>query len=252
MELHLVNTESGRPKPELLEPRHSGYLYVAAAVHPGTGPFVLPNACRARVLRRVQQAVPDLERIGEVIQVTVYRAVLRPPTASFSPYLKRRRGLRRANFDVMVLIETTSPDTARVVRKMPAFAQFMNCLYATTSAVYVMAASNVRRIDDVDLDRKGLFLFNHFAADDPGVMVELWDHLAGWYVAETGLRNSVALRPLDGEPADYAIVNWAEWNVTPLRHFWHQLGKRSFWRYVAANLEANHAASMPVYCRMIK
>jgi hypothetical protein len=250
-ELHLINTESGRPKPELMEPRHSGYLYVAASVHPGVSPFVLPNSCRSRVIRRIKQVAPDLERIPDVTQVTVFRAVVRPPTARFSPYLKRRRRLRRADFDVMVLIETTSPEAACVVRKTPAFAQFLDCLYATTSSVYVMAARNVRRIDDVTLDRKGLFLFNHFAADDPGVMLELWDHLAGWYVAETGLRNSVALGPLEGERADYAIVNWAEWNVRPLRHFWHQLAKPSFWRYVAANLEANHAASMPVYCRMM-
>lgn len=81
-------------------------------------------------------------------------------------------------------------------------------------------------------------------------MLQLWDHLAGWYVAETGLRNSVALLPLAGEPADYAIVNWPEWDTTPLHHFWNQLSKQRFWRYVAANLEANQAASMPIYCRM--
>ena len=29
-----------------------------------------------------------------------------------------------------------------------------------------------------------------------------------------------------------------------------QLSKRSFWRYVVANLDANDAAAMPVYCRL--
>jgi hypothetical protein len=75
-------------------------------------------------------------------------------------------------------------------------------------------------------------------------------YLAGWYVMETGLDNSVALVPLDGKQSDFAIVNWARWDVSPLRHFWTQLFKQSFWRYVTANLEANRAGSMPIYYRL--
>src|SRR5262249_58151303 len=89
-------------------------------------------------------------------------------------------------------------------------------------AVRVMTARNARRIADVKIDRRGLFLFNHFAADDPAVMLELWEYLAGWYVAETGLRNSVAMVPLEGERSDYAIVNWARWDESPPRPFWRQ------------------------------
>jgi hypothetical protein len=94
--------------------------------------------------------------------------------------------------------------------------------------MYIMTARNARRIGDVDTTRQGLFLFNHFAADDTGVMLQLWDYLAGWYVVETGLDNSVALAPMEGEKSDYAIVNWARWEVSPLRHFWSQLSKKSF------------------------
>ena len=81
-------------------------------------------------------------------------------------------------------------------------------------------------------------------------MLDLWEYLAGWYSVETGLDNSVALTPIDPSRSDYAIVNWARWDEHPLLHFWHQLSKRSFWSYVTANLEANHAGSMPVYCRL--
>jgi hypothetical protein len=56
--------------------------------------------------------------------------------------------------------------------------------------------------------------------------------------------------PEPGEDANYAIVNWASWNSNALVHFWHQLSKRSFWNYVAPNLEQNRAGSMPVYCRL--
>src|SRR4030095_13247338 len=110
-----------------------------------------------------------------------------------------------------------------------------------------MPARNVRRIGDVDTTTDGLFLFNHFVADDRNVMLELWDYLAGWYAAETWLRASVALMPVVGEPGDFTIVNWARWDVRPLRHFWHQLSKRGFWKYVTANLDADQAAPVPLH-----
>jgi hypothetical protein len=81
-------------------------------------------------------------------------------------------------------------------------------------------------------------------------MFPLWDYLADWYEKETGLTNSVALAPLDGERSDYVIVNWASWESGPLRHFWKMLSKKSFWTYVAANLETNRSGSMPIYCRL--
>jgi hypothetical protein len=37
----------------------------------------------------------------------------------------------------------------------------------------------------------------------------------GWHQVETGLRTSVALEPMPGEPADFTIVNWARWDVSP-------------------------------------
>jgi hypothetical protein len=252
VELHLVNPDLGHTKAELIEPRRSGYLYIAASVHPGPMPVVLPNRARTQLLRRLKRLARDLEQADGVARATVFRAIVRPPTARFSKYLQRRKGsLHPADFDVMVLIETTSPAKAHSVRETPVFERLIEALHASARMVYVMAARNGRRIDDVQLERRGLFLFNHFAADDPVTMLQLWDHLAGWYVAETGLRNSVALMPLEGEPTDYAIVNWAEWNTGPLRHFWKQLSKRSFWQFVAANLEANQSASMPIYCRLV-
>jgi hypothetical protein len=55
---------------------------------------------------------------------------------------------------------------------------------------------------------------------------------------------------LPRELADFTIVNWARWDVHPLRYFWHQLSKRSFWKFVTANLDAHHAASRPIYRRL--
>jgi hypothetical protein len=51
MGLHLVHADLGHAKAELIAPRRSGYLYIAASVHPGAVPIVLPNRARTQLLR---------------------------------------------------------------------------------------------------------------------------------------------------------------------------------------------------------
>ena len=251
MELHLVNPDARYPKAHLIEPTTLGYVYLAARVWPGRSPLVLPSAGRSRLLARLKELARELERVDGVVKATAFRAIVMPPTARFSAYLEERGGsLEIARFDVVLLVQTTSPEIARAVQETPEFRRLLRMVESEAEVVHTIAARNARRIGDVDTTRGGLFLFNHFAAEDRGVMLQLWEYLAGWYAAETGLDNTVALVPESGDGADYAIVNWARWDESPLRHFWHQLSKRTFWRYVTANLDANHAASMPIYCRL--
>lgn len=99
---------------------------------------------------------------------------------------------------------------------------------------------------DVDKTRDGLFIFNHFVADDPDVLLELFDHLAGGYVAETGLDNSTLLVPLDDEEADFVATNNARWDISRFRFLWRELTNRSLRKYVQTNLKANRAGAMPV------
>jgi hypothetical protein len=251
MELHIVNPDPRYPKANLIEPTPLGYLYLAGKVRRGSGPVVLPSIQRSRLLKRLKTLARQLERVDAVLKATVFRAIVRPPTARFSPYLQQRGpSFHIADFDVLILIQIESPDAARDVQATLQYRALVEALEREAESSISSAARNVKRIGDVDTtrdERKGLFLFNHFAAADTSVMLELWEYLAGWYAAETGLDNSVALAPVD---LPYAIVNWARWDVSPLRHFWHQLSKKSFWRYVTANLEANRAASMPIYCRL--
>ena len=60
-----------------------------------------------------------LEQIDGVSRATVFRAIVHPPTARFSGYLKERAGsLRPANFDVFVLVEARSPELAESLRSL--------------------------------------------------------------------------------------------------------------------------------------
>jgi hypothetical protein len=45
-------------------------------------------------------------------------------------------------------------------------------------------------------------------------------------------------------------VLWPLRSSKPAHHFWSQLSKKTFWRYVLKNLEANNTAAMPIYCRL--
>ncbi|MEV0974569.1 hypothetical protein [Microtetraspora glauca] len=39
----------------------------------------------------------------------------------------------------------------------------------------------------------------------------MWEYTAGWLQAKTALPNSTLLQPLEGECADYGIINHASW-----------------------------------------
>jgi hypothetical protein len=247
--LKLLHPSPKFPRATLIEPTTLGYLYVTAVVKPGA-PLVRASTKRTALLTETNRHADVLRRVPAVVQVDVFRAIVMPPTGRFSAYLKEREGaVHVANFDVIILVQTNSPDSTHVIETTPAFIALREALEKKSDDVRVIAARNIRRIGDVDTTRPGLFLFNHFAAADPEVMVELWEYLAGWYAVATGLNNSVAMTPLEGEASDYTIINWARWDSRPLPHFWRQLSRPSFWRYVTANLDANHAAAMPIYCR---
>jgi hypothetical protein len=162
----------------------------------------------------------------------------------------RAETVHLARFDVVVLIETTSPTAARDLETTSLYRALVETQTSQATDLHVMTARNARRIGDVDKTRPGVFLFNYFVGDSPDVVLELWDYLAGWYAAETGLDNSTLLAPLEGERSDYVAINFARWDGSLLGVLLGQVSKRSSWTYVLANLEANRVGAMPVLYRV--
>jgi hypothetical protein len=240
VEPQIINPNPKYAPPTFQPPPPWGYLHIAAAVAPPTGsPFVRRDARRTALLTALKRLAADLQQLSAARRVTVYRGVLVPPAG---------RGTRRARFDVAVLIETTSPGVLDEVRATEPYRRLLAAVTETSSELHVMAARCVRSLGEVDRGRPGLFLFNHFAAEDPGVAVGLWEHLAGWYAAETGLDNSTLLEPI--EPVDYVLVNHARWDKSVWRLALEQLTKKTFRSYVVGNLRANHTVAMPVLYRL--
>jgi hypothetical protein len=225
-----ANPDPKYHKATFAEPLPYGYVYAGMKIDPpGRAPFVRRSARRDEALKECKILAGRLEALGEVYRATVYRAVLIPPI----------EGTPR--FDVVVLVETTSPETVAEVRSSKAFGRL--------GADFVMAAHNTRRIGDTEKTLSGTFLFNHFAAEDPEGAVEAWEDLTGWYTAKTGVHNSTLLRP-NGE-APYAFVNYVRLPRGPTRFVLDQILRPSFHTFVRAKLRSNVMVAMPLLCEPV-
>lgn len=249
---HAIIADATYSKATYIEPTTLGYIHIGAEVQPSTLPITLlpPSGEKAALLRRLKQHVRKLEQLDAVETATVFKAVTMPPFQRF-PYIKNHiDSLRLARFDIAVLIETKSPAVVPDVQDTAAYQTLVETIQSEAAQMHVMAARNEKRIGDVDKTRDRLFIFNHFVADDPDVLLELFDHLAGGYVAETGLDNSTLLVPFNDDDADFVAINNAQWDISRFRFLWWELTNPSLRKYVQTNLKANHAGAMPVLYRL--
>jgi hypothetical protein len=256
MELNIVNPDPRYPPVNLIEPTTLGYIHLAAEVRPRPMPpqrlpFVPNGREKTELLSTLKMLANRLEQLESVEKATVFAAIAIPPTSRFSSYLKERAdSIHIARFDVVVLIETASPEVAREVQQTSDYRALLEALEGEARDVHVMVGRNAKRVGDVEKTRDGLFLFNYFVADDANVALELWDYLASWFAAETGLDNSTLLVPLEDEASDYLAINSARWDAGLPRLLFRQLSKKSFRTYVQANLEANRVGAMPILYRL--
>jgi hypothetical protein len=218
------------PKATSAEPLPYGYIYVGITIDPPRhAPFVRGSARRDEALEECKTVARQLEALGEVVRATVYQAVIIPPI----------EGMPR--FDVIVLIETTSPEEiAEVQNSEP---------YKRLDDDFVMAARNTRRIGDTEKTLSGTFLFNHFTAEDPERAVEAWEGLTGWYTTKTGVDNSTLLQPIGEAP--YAFVNYVRLPRGPVRFMLDQLTRPSFHTFVRTKLRANGMVALPLLCEAV-
>ncbi|TYB62276.1 hypothetical protein FXF51_26585 [Nonomuraea sp. PA05] len=215
----------GIPPIRFTDPSPRGYLYACATVDPpARAPFVRRSARREQVLAQWRALAQHLTEQNEVVSATVYEAVLIPPI---------KDGPRH---DVLMLLQTGTPEqlAAVPVEKL--------------QADLVMPARNLRRIGDTDATTRGTFLFNHFTAPDPDAAVAIWEGLAGWYTAKTGVDNSTLLGPIE-QDAPYAFVNHARLPGTALTFLLGQLLRPTFHGFVRPALKDHGMVAMPILCR---
>ncbi len=241
MHLQLVNADPNYAHVRLVEPTALGYIHIAAEVHPRPVP-ILPNRCaKSKLLAELKMLAHQLAQLDVVQRVTIFDSAGYSP---LSPDLQERAdSIHIARFDIVVLIETTSPMTARETQTTVAYQTLIETLRHEATSVHVIAARNAKRIGDVERTRSDVFRFTYFVAEDADVMLQLWDYLAGWYVVVTGLANASLLFPLEGECSDYVGIEYAGLSG---RSLVRQMRTNSFRTYVQANLAANRVGAMPV------
>jgi len=89
---------------------------------------VLPSPRRSTLIRELAPLVNRLTALPDVQRVTLFRAVVMPPTARFSAYLKGEPSLQIANFDVITLLETTSAERARQIQQVEPFTSLVDAM----------------------------------------------------------------------------------------------------------------------------
>lgn len=245
--LTIVGPKNRFPKVTLVEPVESGYLLLALEVdrRPPVG-FFVQSKRKKRLIHELKELAQQLEADTEVLDATVFKAMLIPPGRG--ALLKDRPHVEVARFDVVLLVEFVA---------MNAVEDFMaSDLWATNSASaeaaarksVTIAASNVRRIGPVDHSRDGVFLFNYFYADELEVNLDVWNYTAGWFQDQTGLDNSTVLLPTESLPS-CTIINHCRWDrrrdILPALLF-----NRSFRPFVLANFAANATAAVPILYRL--
>jgi hypothetical protein len=235
-------------KAQLVAPKSSGYVLLAAEVdaHP---PFLWSSREKRQML---EDCVGWCRRAaGEpgVLEAVTFQAMLVPPIGE-PGFLRRRRGeFHRARFDVAILVETDSVARAEELRASALFRPLEARVHEDAGHVYVVTASNAKRIGAVDHGRDGVFLFNYFYAGSLAQNLAVWEHTAGWFQRETGLDNSTVLQPTHSDLSEYTLINHCRWDrlrdVLPALVF-----KRSFRDFVLAHFDANDTAPMPVLYRL--
>ena len=229
----------------LIEPSTAGFVHIGASSGRWRLPLAPPSARRRAILSLLRKAAADLRTDPRVVRADVFRGLLRPPGRRRLP---AGRDVPDADFDAVLLVETTSVGTATELVADAAVAGLLTALRGTAVRTLTFAGSNPRRIAPVDHDRDGVFLFNYFSADDVDTNLYAWQYTAGWFQDRTGLSNSTVLQPVSPEPVPYTLVNHCRWDrlrdVLPSLLF-----RPSFRGFVLRVFAENRVAPRPILYR---
>ncbi|MFI6294856.1 hypothetical protein ACIBEJ_24920 [Nonomuraea sp. NPDC050790] len=228
-------------KARVLPTTGDGFVVLAGEVGAWRGHF--PSS-PARLAARLKTLAADIQ----AREVNVFRALFRTPGEGDE--LLAARGIHPARYDIVVLIRTASVESALGVCDSPAYKELAETLRAAARRTHQIVAHNAGRLGDVDHGQDHYFLFNYFYADDRDTLLQVWEYTAGWFQAKTALPDSALMQPLEGEPADYGLINHASWPT--LRTFLPSLIFRPTFRsFVLANFKANGVAAQPIIYRRV-
>ncbi|MEQ9090130.1 MAG: hypothetical protein RIE52_03525 [Balneola sp.] len=246
--ISIAHPELKFDKVSLVEPSGHHFLLLAAEVDRSALPFFLFTSSKKKELLHFSKSVcHELELINGVISAVVFKAGLIPPGRG--KLLEERPEVHIAKYDVVVLIEMENESIANNIRDNELYKDLENKISEAATHTLFLSASNVKKINSVDHNRQGVFLFNFFYADDVHQNIGIWEYTAGWFQQETGLDNSTVLLPENPGESDYKIINHCRWdsysNILPSLIF-----KKTFKTYVLDNFYGNNVAAIPILYKL--
>lgn len=243
--VNIVNGHLTFQKVSLKETNPSHYIHLVAEIDHSIFPFFLSTSRKKKaMIKEAKEWCSQLLDRDGVLEAIVFKATLIPPGKG--KFLKERpQDVQVAKYDFAILIETESRQTVDEILQTTEYANITNKLKAISRLTHFITATNVRRIDSVNHNKQGVFLFNYFFADNLQQNLGIWEYTAGWFEQETHLDNSTVLLPTDQATSKYTIINHCRWDkmtdILPSLIF-----KKSFHAYVLDNFYANNVAAMPV------
>lgn len=242
--LRIVGPKNQFPEVSLMAPTQSGYLLLAAEVdhRPPIG-FFIQSRHKTRLIQSFKTLAQTLRGNDDVLDASVFKALIIPPGRG--AFLKERPDVEIARFDVVMLVEFKSLETAGRYSDTPEWKKVLTGAKKTARKVLSLTSSNTRRIGPVDHSVNGVFLFNYFYADSLDINLKVWNYTAGWFEDQTGLDNSTVLLPEDTTDVPYTIINHCRWDrlrdILPALLF-----NKSFRPFVLENFKANNTAAIPI------
>jgi hypothetical protein len=243
--------EQGMLKP----PNNFGYIMLAAEIEK-TASYIKVSKKKKALIKSLRSACRDLKKEAQVNRADLFKAFLIPPgNEEGKNYLNEHDiDMPLAKYDVIVLIESESVSVLEEVEKLKIFEDVLALFKSQTKRFYKTRAKNIKRIDEVNKNKKGVFLFNFFYAKDKVVVQEVWEYTAGWWTAKANLTNSTALQPIDTDTS-YQLINHCKWDkasqIIPILI----LGKlgmiNGFNNFVLKNFTENDIVAMPVLYRLV-
>src|SRR4051812_26539587 len=131
--LHIINADPRYGRPALLEPTTLGYILIEATMQEHHMPLVLPNTERAKLVGQLKEIGRRLALVEGVVDVSVFQALVVPPTSNFFTYMKEHEAtIRQANFDIIVCIQTSSPERAREIESHAEYLTLLDAISRNT------------------------------------------------------------------------------------------------------------------------
>ena len=232
----------------LVEPATHGFFLMA--IQTGRPTFPVRPIANSDWLRGLKEITAPSFDSGLVTSARLYQAVGRPPLKGLPALPHQVDLLRRAQADVVLLLETPSRTALEIVVESPWLGAIRRWVSKGTRLVHEIPTYVARQVGIDPIPPRSLSLFNFFAAEDDATFLTVWEYLADWYRVEMGLDHAYLLMS-DGRPSDYAGVTYATWGGTVAQFIAKQLTKSTFRSYVLANLRAHEVAIMPTLFRPI-